>query len=154
EAETREEQEKADLARRQREAGQKIRDVERLIKEQKFQEAFALLQHEITPYLPDEPRLEELRSECSYILSLVSDPPGADMFRKPYDSEKGAWEHVGRTPIDKLRVARGFYHWKLEKPGYETAEGFGRNPQQVQLDPQGSHFQGMVRVTVRGGLPL
>jgi serine/threonine protein kinase len=154
EAETREEQEKADLARRQREAGQKIRDVERLIKEQKFQEAFVLLQHEITPYLPDEPRLEELRSECSYILSLVSDPPGADMFRKPYDSEKGAWEHLGRTPIDKLRVARGFYHWKLEKPGYETAEGFGRNPQQVQLDPQGSHFQGMVRVTVRGGLPL
>ena len=29
----------------------------------------------------------------------------------------GAWEHLGQTPIDRLRLARGFYRWKLEKPG-------------------------------------
>jgi hypothetical protein len=154
EAETQEEREKADLARRQREAEQKVRDVERLIKEQKFREAFALLEHEVTPYLSDDPRLEELRSECSYLLSLVSDPPGADVFRKPYDDKEGAWEHLGRTPIEQLRVARGFYRWKLEKPGYETAEGFGLDLPQVQLDPQGSQLQGMVRITVRRGLPM
>jgi serine/threonine protein kinase len=124
-AETKREREKADLARRQREAAQRIRDVEHLNKEQKFREAFTLLEHEVAPYLPNEPRLEELRSECSWILSISTDPPGVEVFRKHDDDPKGAWEHLGRTPIERVRMARGFYRWKLEKPEYETVEGLG-----------------------------
>jgi pimeloyl-ACP methyl ester carboxylesterase len=173
EEETREEREKADLARRQREAGQKVRDVERLIKEQKFQEAFALLENEVTPYLPGDPRLEELRSECSWVTSIKTDPLGADVFRKPATDTNAAWEHLGKTPIEKVRLARGLFHWKLEKPGYATTEGFGmdrwyllnrleavdqmeninlmrgvsqQGTWEVQLDLQGSRPEGMVRV--------
>jgi serine/threonine protein kinase len=163
EAETREEREKADLARRQREAIQKVRDVERLIKEQKFRQAFALLENEVAPYLLDDPRLEELRSECSWILSIVTDPASVAVSMKPVDDDDGEWTPLGQTPIDNLRVARGCYHWKLEKPGYETAEGFGlEHPLgrgriggvrlQVQLDPQGTQPEGMVRVP-RASLP-
>jgi hypothetical protein len=155
----------ADLALRQREAMQKIRDTEQLIKQQKFREAFALLEKEVAPYLPGDPRLDELRSECSWVRSIVTDPPGAEVFRKPVADTNGAWEHLGRTPIEKARLARGFYRWKLEKPGYETEEGFGLDHRQarvlvwlgeklqVHLDPQGSRPQGMVRVTMRGPFP-
>ena len=29
---------------------------------------------------------------------------------------------MGVTPIENQRVALGLYHWKIEKPGYATAE--------------------------------
>jgi eukaryotic-like serine/threonine-protein kinase len=173
EAEAREEREKADLARRQREAVQKVRDVEQLIKEEKLRQAFALLEHEVAPYLPGDPRLEELRSECSWILSILTDPPGADVSRKSAADPGEDWEHLGKTPIEKLRLARGLFHWKLEKPGYETVEGFGmdrwyllnrlgevdfmeninlmrgvtqQGTWEVLLDLQGSRPEGMIRV--------
>src|SRR5262249_37471455 len=119
------------------------------IKGEKFREAFALLEQEVAPYLPGDPRLDELRSECSWVRSIVTDPPGVDVYRRPIDDRDGAWEHLGQTPIDKVRLARGFYRWKLEKPGYETAESLAESLPQVQLDPQGSQPRGMVRVTVQ-----
>src|SRR5262249_15377741 len=75
-ADTRAAQEAADLARRKSEAMQKVGEVERLIKGEKFREAFALLEQEVAPYLPGDPRLDELRSECSWVRSIVTDPPG------------------------------------------------------------------------------
>jgi serine/threonine protein kinase/dienelactone hydrolase len=162
EANTQAAREEVDRARRKNEAMQKVRHVERLIKEQKFREAFALLEHEVAPYLPGDQRIDELRTECSWVRSILTDPPGVDVFRKPIDDLGGAWEHLGRTPIEKARLAREFCYWKLEKPGYETAEGFGLDHWQaliaegdrlhIQLDPQGSRLEGMVRVTAQGRL--
>src|SRR5262249_5864134 len=108
-----------------------------------------------------------------WILSIVTDPPGVDVFRKPAADRDEAWEHLGKTPIEKVRLARGLFHWKLKKPGYETAEGFGmdrwyllnrlgevdfmeninlmrgvtqQGTWEVQLDLQGSRPEGMIRV--------
>jgi serine/threonine protein kinase len=130
EAETREEREKADLASRHREAEQKVRDVERLIKEEKFRAAFALLENEVAPYLPDDPRLAWLRTECSWALTILTDPPGATVSRKPRkppDGPEESWEQLGVTPIEGRRLARGVFHWKFEKPGYATAEGLAND---------------------------
>jgi serine/threonine protein kinase/dienelactone hydrolase len=131
--------------------------IEAHIKAQRYHQAFDLLQ-KVEAILPEDPRLAGLRAECAWVRSIITDPPGADVFRKPIDDRAGAWEHLGRTPIEKVWLARGFYHWKIEKPGYETAEGFGLDHWQalvqlVQLDPQGSRPEGMVRVTVQGRLP-
>jgi serine/threonine protein kinase len=149
----------ADLARRQQQAVQKIRVVEQFIKDQKFREAYAVLESEVAPYLPGEPRLEELRSQCSLVLSVFTDPPGADVFWKPADDAEGAWKAIGQTPIEKVRLSREPFRWKLEKPGYEAAEGLGTErfllhwqtvegqvTLRVHLDPLGSRPEGMVRI--------
>jgi serine/threonine protein kinase len=149
----------ADLARRQQQAMQKIRVVEQFIKDQKFRDAYAVLEGEVAPHLSGEPRLEELRSECSLVLSVFTDPPGADLFWKPADNAKAAWKALGQTPIEKMRLSRESFRWKLEKRGYEAAEGLGTErflqhwqtvegqvTLRVHLDPLGSRPEGMVRV--------
>jgi dienelactone hydrolase len=139
----------ADLARRKSEALQKVGEVERLIKGEKFREGLALLEKEVAPYLPGDPRLEELRSECSRVRSIVTNPPSVSVSRRPIDDPDGGWELLGLTPLNDVRLARGFYRWKLEKPGYESVESLAESLPQVQLDPQGSQPPGMVRVTMQ-----
>jgi formylglycine-generating enzyme required for sulfatase activity/dienelactone hydrolase len=155
--------------------------IEAYVKARQHQEAFDLLQ-KVEAILPEDPRVAVLRTECSWELTILTDPPGVNVFRKPADHPDGAWDHLGQTPIDKVRLARGFYRWKLEKPGYETVEGLGRDrwhqltrPNadvaeavsvgrgvgqrgtfEVQMAPQGSGPEGMVRVPGHrlAGLPL
>ena len=62
------------------------------------------------------------RTECSWELTILTDPPGATVSRKPPDGPAESWERLGVTPIDNRRLALGLYHWKVEKPGYATAE--------------------------------
>ena len=125
---------------------QKVLEVERLIKEEKFPEAFALLEKDVAPYLSRDPRIDELRSECSWVPNVVTDPPGADVFRRLRDKPDAVWERLGQTPITGVRMALGDYLWKLEKPGYETEERpVEKGIPPVRLEPQGSRPRGMVR---------
>ena len=131
----------------QDQAVQKVLEVERLIKEEKFPEAFASSEKEVAPYLSRDPRIDELRSECSWVPNVVTDPPGADLFRRPRDKPDAVWERLGQTPITGVRMALGDYLWKLEKPGYETEERpVWKASPTVRLEPQGSRPRGMVRV--------
>jgi dienelactone hydrolase len=161
-AATQAEREQADLARRQHEALAKVRDVERLIQARKFPEALALLESAVAPDLADDARLEELRRGCSRLVSVVTDPPGVEVYCKPANAPEAAWNHLGPTPLDRVRLARGIHRWKFEKAGYEPEEtiayGFSTADQQgvqrartVPLDVRGSRPADMVRVARAGG---
>jgi serine/threonine protein kinase/formylglycine-generating enzyme required for sulfatase activity len=129
--------------------------VEALIREQQFQRAFKLLQN-VEVAVPGDPRLDELRTECSWGFSIQSNPPGATVSRKPLDGAKEDWERLGTTPINELRLPRGTYHWRFEKPGYRTAENLTadlppgsvriKTILRVDMDEEGAAPSDMVRV--------
>ena len=90
--------------------------------------------------------------------SVESVPSGADVFYRPYrGSPRGdAWESLGKTPVEKIRVPKDYYFWRITKPGYETAYRIAPTwsyswDRQIscQLDPAGKTPPGMVRV--KGG---
>jgi serine/threonine protein kinase len=123
---------------------------------QRFQQAFSLLR-QVEAILPEDPRLPELQTECSWLLTIRTEPPGATVTRKPPDGDEESWERLGVTPIENRRLARGVYYWKFEKPGYVTAERLtadhppGRPreefPLLVDLDEEGAAPPDMVRVS-------
>jgi eukaryotic-like serine/threonine-protein kinase len=123
---------------------------------QRFQQAFDLLQ-KVEAILPEDPRLPELRTECSWLITISTTPPGATISRKHPDGDEESWERLGVTPIENRRLARGVYHWRFEKPDYVTAERLtadhppGRPregfPLLVELDKEGEAPSDMVRVS-------
>jgi serine/threonine protein kinase/formylglycine-generating enzyme required for sulfatase activity/dienelactone hydrolase len=68
--------------------------------------------------IPDDPALAKVWASISYLLSLETNPPGADVYRKSYLEPDAPWEFVGKTPFKRVRVARGTLLWKFEKPGF------------------------------------
>ncbi len=58
--------------------------------------------------------------------SVESAPPGADAFYRPYRGEPAAWDSLGKTPIQKLRVSKEFLLWRIVKPGYEPRTALRR----------------------------
>jgi hypothetical protein len=129
--------------------------IETHIRARRHQSAFDLLQ-QVEAILPDDPRLAWLRTECSWELTILTDPPGVTVSRKPPDGAEESWEPLGVTPIENRRLALGVYHWKFEKPGYATAEGLANDgflrratsgrAFRVELDAQDVAPRDMVRV--------
>jgi serine/threonine protein kinase len=133
--------------------------IEARIRAQEFQQAFDLLK-KVESVIPDDPRLEELRTGCSWVFTIESNPRGAVVSRKHPDDPEQAWERIGVTPINERRMARGVYQWKFEKPGYVTAENLKadhppgisrmRAILRVDLDEVGAAPRDMIRVRPQG----
>jgi dienelactone hydrolase len=138
-------------------AHDQILAIEAHVRAKRHQQAFELLR-QVEEILPDDPRLDVLRTECSWELTIETDPPGVIVSRRPPDAGGESWRRLGVTPIEKRRLACGVYHWKFEKPGYLTAEGIavelplirGISPMggtfKVELDAEGVAPPDMVRV--------
>ncbi len=132
-----------------------------LMERSHYIEAFQLAD-EAERYIPGDARLQKLWPEISRVLTIHSQPEGAEVYLREYNSEEGAWQYLGRTPIQQRRVPWAFFRWRIEKPGYvtanlasggkagrammfpETAGGFS-----VALQKEGSVPPGMV--FVKGG---
>ncbi len=53
-------------------------------------------------------------------VSIQTDPPGADIFLKEYKSSGEDWKKVGTSPLQNLRVPKGYFRWKISKTGFRT----------------------------------
>ena len=126
-------------------------EIARLVAAEDFAKAVALAR-QARLVLPRDPALAKLWTEATMEVSVETVPPGAEAFYRPYQNP-GAWERLGITPLQKIRVPKGFYYWRITKSGYETAYriaptwsyGFGRDIT-CRLDTAGSAPPGMVRV--------
>ena len=151
----------AELERQKNRAHDQVPIIAAHIKAQRYREALDLLQ-KVELVLPEDPRLQELRMECSWVLTILTDPPGATVARKAADGGDDSWEQLGPTPIQDRRLARGDYHWKFEMPGYAMVEGLawdgflnhedtrGGGTFVVKLEPEGTQPPDMVAVQARG----
>ncbi len=112
-------------------------------------------------YIPNDPKLAEFFSKYSLNINIKTEPPGADIYMKEYDTPGSEWGYLGVSPIENIRQPVGIFRWKMEKEGYETVMAasstfdvdiVGKNlliPYDLVrvLDEKGSIPPGMVRIT-------
>ena len=115
-------------------------------------------------YIPSDSVLLKYIDQVSWIVSLQSDPSGAEFFYKPYADTSQAWIRLGTTPLEGPRVPLGTFRIKVVKRGFAGVELFRDWSEKlfvqdtlkaatIRLDTFGSVPPGMVRV--RGGvIPL
>jgi serine/threonine protein kinase/predicted esterase len=101
-----------------------IAEIEDLVSKDNYAEAF-ILASEAESHIPDSPTLGESWPKLSGRLSIISTPLGADVYVRGYSADRDAWQHIGKTPLDEVRIPKGVLHWKIESPGYETFETVG-----------------------------
>lgn len=129
-----------------------IPEIQRLMTVTEFEKT-ADLAFRARRYIPRSPALARLISQVTAVLSVETDPADADVWIENYFEPAGRWRRIGRTPIRSYRLSQGYKHWKIAKPGFETAEGtlsvysaYDRKLE-VKLARNGEVPPGMVKVT-------
>ena len=97
---------------------------ERLIERTDYPKAAALLQ-EARAVLPRDPTLEKLWMRSTGEASFASEPQGAEVSYRPYNGDPNVWQVLGKTPVQKTRVPRGDYVWRLSLAGFAPVEFLG-----------------------------
>jgi eukaryotic-like serine/threonine-protein kinase len=122
-----------------------IAEVRELVDLNQYAKAYARA-HELDTSMPVGPLREELWEIASRTVSIESEPPGAKVWVRPYNTTEADWKYVGSTPIHDVRVSLGMERLRMEKDGYrrlEVATWYGR-PQ--LLDRVDTLPEEMVRV--------
>jgi serine/threonine protein kinase/formylglycine-generating enzyme required for sulfatase activity len=125
-------------------------EISRLVDEDRYVEAFALAR-QAEEHIPGHPLLAKLWPNLSASVSIRTTPPEAEVYMKEYDAIDGAWTHLGKSPLESIRIPSGLFRWKVEKKGLATVENVasGWFPISLTLDPVESIPPGMVRVSAR-----
>ena len=90
-----------------------IPEINRLAEKGEDQAAFALAK-QVSAVVPGDVLLQRLWPEISLEISVHSKPEGAEVYMKQYGAVESTWEHIGRSPIEHLRVPFGLLRWKAE----------------------------------------
>ena len=83
--------------------------------------AFALA-HQAEQVIPNDPTLSKIWPDISLEISVHTTPEGADVYMKEYRADDGAWQYIGSSPIEHLKIPFGNLRWKVTKRGYDTLE--------------------------------
>ena len=96
-------------------------EIERLVEAAwgDYTDAYALAE-KAEKYIPNNPKLAELFSNCSFHISINTEPQGAKIFMKEYVIPSSDWEYLGVSPIENIRLPIGNFRWKMEMEGFET----------------------------------
>src|SRR4051794_2647482 len=103
---------------------------------------------------PDDSLYSVLRSRFVRPVSIRTDPPGAEVFRKPYGAPDSSWTKLGRTPLARaiISLAGGGAvgttdRLRIQAPGYRTLDLVGLPFDSViRLDHDDAIPREMVRV--------
>jgi len=101
-------------------------EIEHLIDKAEIAAALSLVQ-KAEKYVSKDPKFRELSSLVISCLTILTDPPGADVYFREYSDIDGKWEKLGRTPVDSSKIpgstiwsASTIYLLKIVKAEYET----------------------------------
>jgi dipeptidyl aminopeptidase/acylaminoacyl peptidase len=95
-------------------------EIEKLFNELNLTGAFNLVQ-KAAKYIPDDPKLKNWSSRIVKKVTILTDPPGADVYIREYSDINGEWKKIGTTPIDTMKFPWFiFYQVRLEKAGYDN----------------------------------
>ena len=105
-------------------------------------------------YLPNDPTLAKLWPLIATTVSIETDPAGAEVFWKDYDTPAAEWRSAGVTPFKDVRVPRDYLRLEVRKAGYQTIElagpklSLGIRPilEHLTMDRLGSLPENMVRI--------
>jgi dienelactone hydrolase len=82
-----------------------------------FSEPYALAV-QAESIIPDDPELAQIMESISLHIDVESDPPGATVYYKNYNTPEAEWKQAGTTPIRRLRMPVGIFRWKFELEGH------------------------------------
>jgi len=130
-----------------------LAEVRDLIGDNRFAQGYARAR-ELDTSFAEGPLREELWAAVSHTVDITSNPPGAKVWMRPYDSSEEDWEYLGTTPVQAARVPIRMGRLRIELDGYRTLNvaawaglgdfaGYGAP---YQLDPVEFIPEGMVRV--------
>jgi formylglycine-generating enzyme required for sulfatase activity/cephalosporin-C deacetylase-like acetyl esterase len=94
-------------------------EIEQLVGVGKYVGAYDLAK-QAEKYIPDNPELKKLWPRFSTYVNTVSDPLGARVYRRDYNTIDTNWIFVGETPLDSIRYPYSISMIKLEKDGFQT----------------------------------
>jgi serine/threonine protein kinase/formylglycine-generating enzyme required for sulfatase activity/predicted esterase len=133
-------------ARRSRARDELLPEAGRLAERGGYVAAFELARR-VERLIPDDPRLAVLWPQISTEIEVRTIPGGADVFSREYGDADGEWQTLGRTPIEALRHPRGYFRWKIVKPGFASLElAAAAGTLELTLREEGEDPPGMVRV--------
>lgn len=111
---------------------QAVPQVQALVDKGDLSGAYRLLR-EAARFIPDEPAVKRLWPEVTRALTIRSNPPGAEVFWKPYAALNSPWQALGRTPVESATLPAGPIRVRLSAAGYDSAE-FAAPAQEYQFD--------------------
>jgi formylglycine-generating enzyme required for sulfatase activity/dienelactone hydrolase len=91
---------------------------------------------EAEKYIPNDPQLKEAFADASKHISIRTDPPGARVYFKEYAKGDESWEFAGLSPIENLRISRGFKEYKITRDGFDPMIGFSGSDQKLAQIPR------------------
>jgi dienelactone hydrolase/predicted Ser/Thr protein kinase len=132
-----------------------VPEIRKLVDDQQPAAAFRLAE-QAKKVIPRDSSLLELLPQVERDFSFQTIPPGADVYL--YSEIDNTWQHIGRSPVDKVKVWPGYHLFRIEKDGYEPLEGaeFISRALKIErtLDTKGSLPPGMVRIPGDKGIHL
>ena len=91
-----------------------------LIGQDDYVAAFGLAE-QIERLIPNDPVLADAWTATSVTGAIITEPPGADVYVKPYAAPDAEWRLLGQSPIDAVRLPlSSAIQLRVEKPGFET----------------------------------
>jgi serine/threonine protein kinase/dienelactone hydrolase len=126
---------------------QAMPEIARLSGENKPLAAFLLMQ-KAQQYSPGDPQLAQSAEDITRIVSIRSSPPEAVIEIKDYLSPDDGWFRLGTTPLEQIRIPKGYFRWRISKQGIGeyTAAPITEDSMDFELDSVASAPAGMVRV--------
>ena len=122
-----------------------------LIQDGKRADAYKLGK-EIEFIIPEDSMLVRAFAKISRKVSIFSEPKGAEIYRKDYNSDDSTFEYLGLTPVKDIRFPWVYSLLKLEKDGFETIK-IGTHPYDLKtgenkflIPPAGTIPTGMVLI--------
>jgi dienelactone hydrolase len=103
-----------------------IPEIEKYVSERNYFAAYNLLMKS-EKYISKSPTYQDLVSRVTTKMTILSDPPGADVYIREYSDSTGEWKNLGKTPIDSTRMPNVSYYTtgftaftvKFKKEGFE-----------------------------------
>ncbi len=124
-------------------------EIEKLRDEENYPAAFKLLK-KADKYIVKDPEYKDLAFNVTTKLTILTNPPGAEVYAREYLDLEGKWEKWGKTPIDSIWLPNFiFYQMRIEKTGYEDVLAVAATLHDTinrKLFPVGTTPAGMVYV--------
>src|SRR5216684_439498 len=102
-------------------ARQLLPQIADLVERGRYADGFRLAE-QAEQVIPEDPQLLKLWPELSREIRIETTPPGADVFIEEYNASDQNWRHLGRSPIQRIRLPLAFFRFKLIKDGFAPVE--------------------------------
>lgn len=135
-----------------------VAEVERLVDAGRFVDVWRVGMAALRRW-PNDSQLEHSIRVTTDLVTIATEPPGAEVAFKAYDDTSGEWIPLGMTPLNSVRAPLGQLRWRITKEGFEPLEArlevgapaaaAGRpdvNARPIHLRPIGSDVAPMVFV--------